>query len=563
MSSRIPGAIANVVSAAGLITGGNGVRKPVILGVGDIKVLVTDEKVNRGTTAGTKDVLASTLYDSSSIVKIGNSPGSTDWTPTSQYVADTATNAVDWSPGPDIGGTTPITVYGTIVAAVPSDSTTTHIVVNNSAALFNTTTNYYAGASVVVTNPDSSNYGQSQTITASVINNTTNLKFTLGVEFTQSLLVGATVLVTLTPDEPGSGQEYYITYYKKLNNFTLTEYTSEADIKKAFGDISLSSGSSNPNKLTIGALLALRNGAQSVIVGQLDYSSWGSKLSPTESEYNASLNTQLEALKQWTNFKYYVVPMIDFVGPTASTSWPTNGQSCITSVWNHCKLLSAPENKGERTCIAGWSRGTTQPTFVALGPAYASSRLILVAPAETRFSDLSSVALNGSIAAAAYAGMRCFPARVSTTITGQALTGVSIETVYTPSQIRDLLGAGIAVLQSTAGVVNIVHDKTTNTATADTEEVSVIEVADYLKRQTRETLFNIYKGAPIDAVLPSAMGGTMAKIFEKEITNINIVSYKDISVVQDTSEPRLMVVNAKVKPIYPLVWIDITMSFYV
>jgi hypothetical protein len=84
-----------------------------------------------------------------------------------------------------------------------------------------------------------------------------------------------------------------------------------------------------------------------------------------------------------------------------------------------------------------------------------------------------------------------------------------------------------------------------------------------LKRLTREKLYDIYKGAPITKLLPSAMGTTLSKLLEKEINNVNIVEYKDISIQQDTTDPRLVLVAVKIKPIYSLTFINITMSFYV
>lgn len=547
MSNRIPGAISTIIPSAGLITGGFGTRKSVILGVGDVKVLIGDEKVTRGSTAGGKDTLLYDIYDSSSIVRIGNSPGSSDWTQTTHWVVDMANNAISWESGADVPGSQTLTQYGTVETGDASAPYNTFTVTNTGA--WSATNNYYVGGAVTITNPDSSNYGLSQTITSYTAATRT---FVTG-NWAGSITASDTVLVSLEPDEPASADEYYVSYYKTLDNFTLTEYTAEADIKAVHGDIEMSNSTDTttaPNKLVIGALLALRNGAQSVLVGQLDNTDWGDKYSPTSSEFNASLNTILEDLKELIDYKFYVIPM-------------TTTTSSINLVWNHCKQLSAPENKGERTCIAGMPRATTVSSFKAQAQAYNSSRMILLAPGECRFTDLSDVEMDGAIAAAAYAGKRCFPVRVSQTITGETLSNITIETIYTPSQQRDLLGAGIAVLLSKAGIVTILHDKSTQVATADSEENAVVELADYLKRQTRDTLWTIHKGAPIDATLPGAMAATMASIFEREITQTNLVEYKDISVQQDTAEPRLVKVNAKVKPVYPLTWIDITMQFYV
>lgn len=547
MSNRVPGAISNIIPAAGLITGGVSTRKPVILGFGDIKVLVENEKIIRGSIVGGKDVLSSTIYDSSSVVKVGNSPGASNWNQTSHWVVDIANNALSWESGMDIPGSSTISVYGTIQSGDTSAPYNTFTTTDTGS--WSVANSYYVGGSVVVTNPDSSNYGLSQTI----IGYTASTRTFVTGSWTYSINANDTVLITLEPDEPLAGDDYYVTYYKKLNNFTLTEYSAEADIKSAHGDITLSNSTDTttaPNRLTIGALGALRNGAQSVIVGQLDYTNWGDKYSPTEGEFNVSLNILLESLREQLDYKYYVVPM-------------TTRTSAINYVWNHCKILSAPENKGERTCISGVPTNTPVATIKASAIGYGSTRMIFVAPGKIRFDDIPTVPLDGDIAAAAYAGKRCFPTRVSQTITGETLAGITVDTLYTPSQQRELLGAGVAIILSKAGINTILHDKSTNTSTADSEENAIVELADYLKRQTRDTLWNIFKGAPIDKTLPGAMAATLASIFEREINNTNIVEYKDISVQQDAAEPRLVKVNAKIKPVYPLTWIDISMSFYV
>ncbi len=546
MSSRIPGAIAKTVPAAGLITGGFGTRKPVILGVGDVKVLVEDEKIIRGITAGGTDVLSGALFDATSVVKIGNSPGSTDWTEVTHYTVDLGNNQIDWASGNDVPGASTIVVYDTVQTG---DTSAPYTTFTGASTELSATDGYYVSGSATVTNTDSSNYGLSRTISGY----TGATKEFVTASWPNALNVADTVVVTLEPDEPAAGQEYYVTYYKTLSNFSITEYTAEDDIRAAHGGNELSNSTSDvisPNKLTIGSLVALRNGAQSVLVGQLDNTSWGNKYSPTESEFNASLNTILEELKTQLDFKLFIVPM---------STW----DSAANNVWNHSKLQSAPENKGERVCVRGFSRGTAASAIKTAATAYGSTRMIAVAPPETRFSDLLDAEFGGELAAAAIAGKRCTFERVAQSITGEELANVTIESTYATPIIRDLLGAGACVLDQKAGILSIIHDKSTNVSTADTEENAIVDTGDYLRRQTRETVYNIHKGSAIDDQLLGSVASTMRGIFEREVDNTNIVDYKEIVIVQDSSEPRLVKVNAKIKYAYPLNWIDITMAAYV
>ena len=146
---------------------------------------------------------------------------------------------------------------------------------------------------------------------------------------------------------------------------------------------------------------------------------------------------------------------------------------------------------------------------------------------------------------------------------GDTLSGITIDVQYATPIQRDLLGAGCFLLDQKAGIVTIVHDKSTNVATANTEENGIIDLADYLKRTTRETAYRIHKNVVIDAIALSAIEGTMAGILEVEIDNQNIVEYRNLSAVQDTAEPRRVKIGGEAKPAYSLNWMDISIAFYV
>lgn len=547
MASRIPGAQSTVTTSVGLVSAGNAVKKPIIIGVGDIKVLVENEKVTRGATAGGKDVLAFTLYDSSSVVTVGNSRSSADWDQTTHWVVDTNTNSLSWEAGADISGSDTLITYGVVATG---DTVAPYNTFTATTGSWSAVDSYYVGGTLTVTNPDSSNYGATQTITGYT---GATRQFVTG-NFTYAVNVSDTFIVSLEPDEPASGNEYYVTYYKALNTFTPTEYVAEADIKAFHGDTefytSTDESALTKNKLVIGSLLALRNGAESVIVCQLDNTSWGNKLSPTESEFNASLSNMLETLKTWTDNKYFICPV-------------TTNQSSITKVWEHAKLMSSVENKGERVCVAGLANATTLATFKSVAQGYVSTRMILTAPGDVRYSDLLETTFGGDVMAAAYAGKRASTKVAANALTGQSLEGILVDTTYTASQQRELLGAGVALVESRGGIATIVHDKSTNPATADTEENSVVDIADHLNRTVRDTLWRIHRGSPIDASLLEAMAATMASIYEQEIKTGNITEYKEIAIQQSSSEPRLVQVNSKVRCVYTLTWIDSSIQLYV
>ena len=252
-----------------------------------------------------------------------------------------------------------------------------------------------------------------------------------------------------------------------------------------------------------------------------------------------------------------------------ATTFTTNSAaqtSAINPTWDHCKLMSAPENKGERSCVSGFlSAVTTADNFKAYGAAYFSQRMIIVAPGDLAFSDVSTRTLNGSIGAAAWAGRYCSKLDFRSML-GESLTGIIIKTnFYNPIQQRDLTAKGISFLISDSGIVKVVASKTTDITSADTEDVAVVSIADHVKKVTREEVGNTFTGQPINQRLVGAVGGKMSSIFERLILEQVIETYKadSITVRQNLSEPRLLEVTASIKPLYSLWWSSIDMSFYV
>jgi capsule polysaccharide export protein KpsE/RkpR len=102
---------------------------------------------------------------------------------------------------------------------------------------------------------------------------------------------------------------------------------------------------------------------------------------------------------------------------------------------------------------------------------------------------------------------------------------------------------------------------TTATTNALTEDLGVQDVADYVKKYCREGLFDLYKNAPINASLLSKINGSLVNIMDN-LSSSNIISgYQNLTVTQDSTEPRRINVTGKIMPAFGLQWMDITFTF--
>ena len=545
MSDRLPGGITDVSVNPLLSAGTTSTRKPIILGVGDVKVLISNERIIRSTTVS--DSTTNTVYGSSStyqqanIIKIGNTKNSADYNKTTDYTIN-GSGDIDWTAAatePTSGSEYFVTYYKTISNFSITQYTAESSIKAAHGDTYFSATKQFATATAVASGAPTTTFswGNSETIDTPT---DWTIKFTSGLNtgLTRDVSTYSTGEFTVSPAFPNS-----IT----VDDIFLVENDSPT-----------------VNMLTAGSILALRNGAQSTMVAQLDNTAFTNTLAPSGSEYSTSLNTHLETLKSDIDLPYFLVPML----PHNSVTFANNASAqtnAINPVWNHCKLMSAPENKGERSCIAGFLAGTALADFKAFGPAYFSTRFVAIAPGDLEFNDAAGQTLNGSIGAAAWAGKYCSKVDF-TSLLNEVLVGITIATnFYNPIQQRELTGKGIAFLISDAGITKVVASKTTDVTSADTEDPAVVSIADYLKKVTRETLTNTFVGKPMNDNLLGAISGKLSRLFEQAIYDEVISAYNpaSITVQQSSTEPRLIQVTGSVSPMYTNWFIDIGLEFYV
>ena len=545
MSDRLPGSISTVATNPLLSAGVSSTRKPVILGVGDVKVLISNERIIRGVTDS--DSTINTIYGSSSayqqanIIKIGDTKNSADYTKTTDYTVN-GSGGVDWTGAasePAAGAEYFVTYYKTISNFTMTDYTAESGIKSAHGGTYFSATKQFATTTAVASGSATTTFSWGND---EAIDTPTDWK----IQFTSGLNTGLT---------------------RDVSAYSTGEFTVSPAFPNSVtvDDIFLiENDAPTVNMLTAGSILALRNGAQSVKTAQLDNTAFTNTLAPSGSEYSTALNTHLETLKSDVDIPYFLVPML----PHNSVTFADNASAqsnAINPVWNHCKLMSAPENKGERSCVAGFLSGTALADFKAFGPAYFSTRFITIAPGDLEFTDAAGQTLNGSIGAAAWAGKYCSKTDF-TSLLNEGLVGVTIATnFYNPIQQRELTGKGISFLISDAGITKVIASKTTDTTSADTEDPAVVSIADHLKKVTRESLTNTFVGKPINTNFLGAVSGKISRLFEQAILDEVISAYNpaSITVQQNASEPRLIEVTGSVTPQYTNWWIDINMEFFV
>jgi len=357
---------------------------------------------------------------------------------------------------------------------------------------------------------------------------------------------------------PGSGQPRYGEFYYASYWYPIPASQFEPKLFLDSKEVAATYGVEDPplnSPITTAANIAFENGAKAVICVQIS----GSQ--DSTSVWTNALNK----LKKRTDVSY-IVP----VSPSSSIQ---------STVLTHALTESAAAIGHECRGVFGPEQGTTVDAFLARASALNNSRAVLVAPASSIFRRTAAgntLSLDGSYAAAAVAGLINSQEHPRDPITGATIVGFTIaDDYYEPFDMNRMANVGITVLYSQAGVIKVRHGQTTNTASADTVEISVVDAADFVARITRSNLHNIFigKGVVIDEGTPARVESATRSLWTSLIKSGDISKFGTkndpttgevaITAQQDTSEPRRINVTGAVSFLYPLNWINVSFYFYV
>ncbi len=367
------------------------------------------------------------------------------------------------------------------------------------------------------------------------------------------------------------GDVYYANYTHTVldTQYAPQTFVDSADILATYGDEDVSTG-----VLSIAGQMALENGAPAVILCQV-----------SGSETAANYLTAINKLQKQHNVGYVMAVF------SSGSITLANMRTVQGYLKTHADQMSQPSVGLERGVIVGDSsdvyasaggisiEGATEISdYTARAQAIASKQVSYVVPAYGTRTDKDGnvMELDANFASCAIAGLVTGQVSEEIPVHGFQLVGYTIDNDrWSEFEMNQLGSRGCLTLYSHQDVVKVRDAITTDSTSAETEEISVVDVERRVKRSLRTGLDNAFigKGLVVNEDTEDDVVGIAESVLNQLVRDSVIVSYGKknnpdtgevpIKASQDSSEPRLINLTCSYKPAFPLKYITATVNTYV
>lgn len=351
--------------------------------------------------------------------------------------------------------------------------------------------------------------------------------------------------------QPTEGNQYYITYTetRAASAYQATLYFNENLVYTDHGNKTRTDGSLND--ISVGANLAFQNGASGVYVVQLDDREFSDPDNPSNSELETAFENAVDVLEEIFDSKLWLVPM---------SSGTLNTTTAANILFNHAVLASQPEQKQERSVLHPMPKNTAYTAYATRAQAYANERMIVPAIPSTLQVTGFTGTKDSRYYCAGLAGKLC-AGPIGATIYDEVIAGLTFTDNFSRSQQNYMVQNGVSPAKSASGIARNIMAISTDTTSALTEDLGVQDVKDYVKKYWREKLWQVYRNKPITNTLPNAVKqsseGILAYLQQEE----TIADYRNVTVLQDGTEPRQLNVTGEIQPAFGLAYMDVTFTF--
>lgn len=367
---------------------------------------------------------------------------------------------------------------------------------------------------------------------------------------TYGMKAGDTAVVTTynkAGNEPKVGDFYFISYttVKSDSEFALKLYTNVTDAYAVYGDPTPN------NPLSLAARLFAQNGGQ--MFGCIQVRKEIGLETASDQSYMTAISSLAAPLPGSDRKADVIVPL-------------TSSPVVIQHLNRHLITQGSQRMSGEATGFYGYDIYATPDSMRSLARSLKTDRLtgaaVPVAVLEAQISGKSvEFAVPGPFVAAALAGLSLNPANdVATTLTRQNVVGFTRLVKRFDDPTMDLMAAdGLTCLIERDGALQVRHWVTTDNSSPLKREPTSRLIVDYTRKIVRRNLDQFIGRKLLQSAINSVTvvtTSTLKSLVEQEI----IEGFKGLQVARDENDPSVLHVKFFVKPIFSLLWIDVSLT---
>ena len=302
------------------------------------------------------------------------------------------------------------------------------------------------------------------------------------------------------------------------------------------------------NTLTLGAQVYFENGGGLLVCVQV------------ESDDLAGHEAAIDKLKNVD--VYCIVPLL------ACNS--TTNTALINYIKSHVTQMSSTIERRERIALLGGPIGsddksdieTSVTNYITTITSVAKDRVGYLVPSEGKKTlSTGQVVVDGPILACAVAGIICNPAYTSgEPISGKDLNGLDdITDIYTRYQKNRMAAVGGMILEKSGARMYIRHALSTDVSTVVTSELKITRIKDFIARTMRDSLGAMFINTRnVGTITLESIKSACSLLLGGIIQLRDIVSYQNLTVVQNSVDPRQVDVSFQIRPSWDINWILVT-----
>ena len=374
-------------------------------------------------------------------------------------------------------------------------------------------------------------------------------------------------IISTRPDlypegQPADGDVYYISYKYKRTDFSPKIFTEYEDIVEVYGNYNVALNGYVANGVTLAAQLAMQNGAQEVIIAQIE--------SDTNQGY-------FDAIDKLANIDQNIIS-VDIIVPL------TTNYEVIKYLSDHVTLYSSDDFCLYRMGYVGADKdevidsesleyisdelGSIQKTM-----SLKNERMVYVCPGTVIKTVINPTTgypvtrtLTSPYAAAAVAGL-AMRNDLAEPLTNKIVYGFdSLGTIYKETEANKLANAGCLVLKQDKGEIRVRHGITTfyefqTFNDVHSNEITFIQIKDRVISLCRSELGKKYVGNKLKASLINDVEYTLTQILNTLAAAEIIVSYEGVSVTRDIDNPMQINIRFFIEAVYPLNFLEVEFGF--